>query len=101
MEIIEIFNSMDLWLEEFLLNAGLWTPILSTILVFLEGILAFLPLFVFVTVNILSLSTFCGEILGTIIGIITGEITLFFALGGVIGIVASTIISISNKFIKE
>ena len=70
MEIIEIFNSMDLWLEEFLLNAGLWTPILSTILVFLEGILAFLPLFVFVTVNILSLSTICGEILGTIIGII-------------------------------
>lgn len=42
-----------------------------------------------------------GVFAGTIIGIITGEITLFFALGGVIGIVASTIISISNKFIKE
>lgn len=70
---------MDLWLEEFLMNAGLWAPILSTILIFLEGILAFLPLFVFVTVNILSLSTLCGEVLGTIIAVIVSWI--FSALG--------------------
>ena len=74
MEIIEIFNSMDIWLEEFLMSAGIWAPILSSLLVFLEGIFAFLPLFVFVTVNILSLTTLCGEFLGTIIAIIVSWI---------------------------
>ena len=79
MEIMEIFNSMDIWLEEFLMNAGIWAPILSTLLVFLEGILAFLPLFVFVTVNILSLSTLLGEFWGTIFGVVISWV--FSALG--------------------
>lgn len=92
MEIIEIFNSMDLWLEEFLMSAGLWAPILSTLLVFLEGILAFLPLFVFVTVNILSLTTLCGEFLGTIIGIFVSWI--FSALG------SYTTFTIVRKFLN-
>lgn len=51
--------------------------------------------------EILTKGIASGVFIGTIIGIISGEITLLFALGGVIGIVASTIISISNKFIKE
>ena len=50
--------------------------------------------------EILTKGIASGVFIGTIIGIISGEITLFFALGGVIGIIASTIISISNKFIK-
>lgn len=69
MEVVEIFNNLNLWLEEFLMDAGILAPIFSSLLIFLEGILAFLPLFVFVTVNILALSTLCGEILGTILGI--------------------------------
>lgn len=51
--------------------------------------------------EILTKGIASGVFIGTIIGIISGEITLLFALGGVIGIVASSIISITNKFIKE
>lgn len=57
-------------LMEFLNGLGMWAPFFSCILVFLEGILAFLPLFVFVTVNILSLSSIFGTFIGTILGII-------------------------------
>lgn len=79
MELIEVFNSLDMWLEEFLMNAGLWAPIFSCLLIFLEGILAFLPLFVFVTVNILSLTTLIGSFFGSVIGIILAWI--FSTLG--------------------
>lgn len=79
MELIEVFNSLDMWLEEFLMNAGLWAPILSCLLIFLEGILAFLPLFVFVTVNILSLTTLIGAFWGSVFGVILAW--LFSTLG--------------------
>lgn len=79
MELIEVFNSLDLWLEEFLMNAGLWAPIFSCLLIFLEGILAFLPLFVFVTVNILSLTTLIGSFFGSVMGVILAWI--FSTLG--------------------
>ena len=79
MELIEVFNSLDMWLEEFLMNAGLWAPMFSCLLIFLEGILAFLPLFVFVTVNILSLTTLIGSFLGSVLGVILSWI--FSTLG--------------------
>lgn len=79
MELIEVFNSLDMWLEEFLMNAGLWAPIFSCLLIFLEGILAFLPLFVFVTVNILSLTTLIGSFFGSVMGVILAWI--FSTLG--------------------
>ena len=63
-EISEILN-------DFLNNAGMWAPVFSTILIVLEGILAFLPLFVFITVNILVLGPVLGGIVSwffTIIG---------------------------------
>ena len=63
MEVLEQLNSMNTWLNDFLLDAGVLAPIFSTILVFLEGILAFLPLFVFITVNILTL----GSVLGCLV----------------------------------
>ena len=79
MELVEIFSNFDVWLEEFLINAGVLAPVLSCVLIFLEGILAFLPLFVFVTVNILSLSTMLGEFWGSILGVILSWI--FSTLG--------------------
>lgn len=69
MEIMEILNNLDGILNDFLNSAGVWAPILSCLLIFLEGILAFLPLFVFVTFNIMSLSTLLGDVLGTLLGI--------------------------------
>lgn len=74
-------------LMEFLKGLGMWAPLLSSILVFLEGILAFLPLFVFVTVNILSLSALLGTFVGTFLGIVLswvfsvlGCFTMFFCI---------------------
>ena len=72
-------NELELLLTEFLNNAGIWAPFFASILVFLEGILAFLPLFVFVTVNILSLSNIFGTFLGSIFGVILSWI--FSVLG--------------------
>ena len=79
-------------LMEFLNSLGIWAPFLSCIFVFLEGVLAFLPLFVFVTVNILSLSNLFGTFLGTILGIILswifsvlGSFTMFFCIRKLFG----------------
>ncbi|MGN0966162.1 MAG: TVP38/TMEM64 family protein [Candidatus Coprovivens sp.] len=80
MELIELFSSLDIWLEEFLMNAGVLAPLLCCILIFLESILAFLPLVVFVTVNVLSLTTLLGEFWGSVVGIILSWI--FSTLGG-------------------
>lgn len=72
-------NELELLLTDFLNNAGIWAPLFSCALVFLEGILAFLPLFVFVTMNILSLSNIFGSFLGSIFGIVLSWI--FSVLG--------------------
>ena len=85
-------NELELLLTEFLNNAGIWAPFFASILVFLEGILAFLPLFVFVTVNILSLSNIFGTFLGSIFGVILswifsvlGSYTMFMGIRKLFG----------------
>lgn len=65
MEWLSQFESM---LMEFLNNMGVLAPLFSCLLVFLEGIFAFLPLFAFVTVNIISLSNLFGTFVGTVLG---------------------------------
>ena len=70
MELVEIMKNIDLWLNDFLLNLGVWAPISASILIVIEGILAFLPLFVFVTVNILVLGSIAGGILSWICTVI-------------------------------
>ena len=59
-------NNFDQILNDFLLSLGILAPILSSILIVLEGTLAFLPLFVFITINVLTL--------GPVLGIITSWI---------------------------
>lgn len=61
MELFELINNLSLKLNEVLLNAGMWAPLISSLLIIAEGILAFLPLVVFVTINILSLGYIVGE----------------------------------------
>lgn len=63
MEILETFNELNDNLNTFLLNAGMWAPILSSLLIILEAIFAFLPMCVFVTINLLTM----GDILGSIV----------------------------------
>ena len=65
MEWLSQFESM---LMDFLNNMGILAPLFSCLLVFLEGIFAFLPLFAFVTVNIISLSNLFGTFVGTVLG---------------------------------
>ena len=70
MGFMEIMSNFDTWLNEFLLNLGVWAPILASILIVVEGTLAFLPLFVFVTVNILVLGSIVGGIVSWICTVI-------------------------------
>ena len=70
MEIVELMKNIDVWLNDFLLNLGVWAPILASILIVVEGTLAFLPLFVFVTVNVLVLGSIVGGILSWICTVI-------------------------------
>ncbi len=67
---MEWITNFEEILMDFLNSLGILAPFLSCILVFLEGILAFLPLFVFVTVNVLSMSALVGPVLGGILGIV-------------------------------
>ncbi len=70
MEFVEIINwlkNFSVILNDFLMGLGIWAPILSSILIVLEGIFAFLPLVVFVTINIITLGAFFGGILSWIL----------------------------------
>lgn len=64
---MEYLRDMQVWLENFLLSAGIWAPLLSSLFVFLEGIFAFLPLFVFVTINVLTMGPLFGGIVSWIL----------------------------------
>ena len=77
MEIIEIFNNLNNSLNTFLLNAGVLAPILSSVLIVLEGMFAFLPVFVFITVNLLTMGNILGSIVSYICTIIGNFLTFF------------------------
>lgn len=68
---IDFLNNLSSILNEYLISIGMLAPIFSSILIIAEGILAFLPLVVFVTINI--------YVLGPIIG---GIISWFFTFLG-------------------
>ena len=57
---IEYMTQFDQLLNDFLLSLGILAPIISSLFIVLEGTLAFLPLFVFITVNILTLGPLLG-----------------------------------------
>ncbi len=73
---MEFFSDINNWLNEFLMNAGILAPLFCCILIFLEGTLAFLPLFLFITINILAI----GPVLGCFVSWICttlGSFTMF------------------------
>ncbi len=57
---VEYMAQFDQLLNDFLLSLGILAPIISSLLIILEGTLAFLPLFVFITINILTLGPLLG-----------------------------------------
>ena len=58
-----MLNELSISLKEFLMSAGIWAPLISSLLIVVEGTLAFLPLVVFITINMLTM----GPILGGIV----------------------------------
>lgn len=82
MEILDFFNNLNNILNDFLLNLGIFAPILSTILIVLEGVLAFLPLVVFVTINILTLGSVLGSAISWIATVIGSFITFLLCRKG-------------------
>ena len=73
---MEFLNDINNWLNEFLINAGILAPIFCCILIFLEGTLAFLPLFLFITINILTMGPIFGCLISWICTVL-GSFTMF------------------------
>lgn len=79
---MEYFNELSEIINEFLMGLGVLAPIISSILIVLEGILAFLPLFVFITVNILVIGPIFGGLLSWICTTIGGFLTFYLCRKG-------------------
>ena len=79
---LNYLRELDEIFETFLMNIGLLAPLFSTLLIFLEGTLAFLPLFVFITVNVLTLGPVLGAIISWIATTIGSYICFLLARKG-------------------
>ena len=77
MEIIEFFSQFNDMLDTFLEGMGIWAPVLSSLLIIIEGVLAFLPLFVFVTINVHTLGFLLGGLISWICTV-TGSFITFY-----------------------
>lgn len=76
-EIIEFLRNLSTILNDFLMGMGIWAPIFSSILIVLEGVFAFLPLVVFVTINILTLGSIVGGILSWLLTTVGSFFTFY------------------------
>ncbi len=77
----EISNLNDI-LMEFLQNLGYLAPLISCFLIVLEGLLAFLPLFVFFTVNIITLGPLLGGIISWIFTVLGSFLAFYLCRRG-------------------
>ena len=71
---VEFLTDMTTYFSDILNDAGALAPFLSTLLIYLEGILAFLPLFVFVGINTVTMGPILGNLLAwvaTVLGCFT------------------------------
>jgi uncharacterized membrane protein YdjX (TVP38/TMEM64 family) len=72
---MEILNELSENLNTFLLGMGILAPLFSSLFIVIEGTLAFLPLFVFVTINIMTM----GSILGCLVSWICTTVGSYIA----------------------
>jgi uncharacterized membrane protein YdjX (TVP38/TMEM64 family) len=82
MEIIEFFSQFNDMLDTFLEGMGIWAPVLSSLLIIVEGVLAFLPLFVFVTINVHTLGFLLGGLISWICTVTGSFITFYLCRKG-------------------
>lgn len=57
---IDFFSNIDNLIHEFLINIGIYGPILGCFFILIESILPILPLFVFITINFLAFGNIIG-----------------------------------------
>lgn len=76
-------NQLNNILNEFLLSVGILAPIFSSIFIILEGIFAFLPLFIFITVNILTLGPIIGGIVSWFFTVIGSFLAFYLCRKGI------------------
>ncbi len=67
---IEVLNSIKELLDNFLLDAGIFAPLLACLFIVLEAIIPILPLFVFVSINFIAFGTILGFIISWLLTIL-------------------------------
>jgi len=97
---IEWLRGFDQLLNDYLMNLGMLAPIFSSILIVLEGTLAFLPLFVFITINILTLGPVLGIIASWILTILGSLICYFLFRKGFAKLFSKKFKKTGNKFTR-
>ena len=55
-----MMNFIDAWINDFLLNIGIYGPLVGCFCILIESIVPILPLFVFITINFLVFGSFFG-----------------------------------------
>ena len=73
----EVFSKLNELLNSFLLNLGIYGPILACFLIMFESIVPILPLFVFITINFIYFGPILGFILSWLFTVL-GCILSFF-----------------------
>ncbi len=74
---MEFVTNLDNLINEFLLNIGIYGPILGCFCILIESILPILPLFVFITINFLVFGSIVGFIISWIFTVL-GCLMSFF-----------------------
>ena len=82
MELIDFFRNFNEVLDTFLEGLGIWAPVISSLLIIVEGVLAFLPLFVFVTINVHTLGFILGGSISWICTVTGSFITFYLCRKG-------------------
>lgn len=74
---LDFLGNIDNLINEFLLNIGIFGPILGCFLILIESIVPILPLFVFITINFLVFGSILGFIISWIFTVL-GCLLSFF-----------------------
>ena len=77
MDMGAILSNIDTWINQFLLNIGIYGPILGCFLILIESVVPILPLFVFITINFLVFGPVVGFLVSWIFTIL-GCLLSFF-----------------------
>lgn len=106
MELVEYFENLyevllsySDKLDDILLSLGYIAPLISSLLIFLEGIFAFLPLFVFITVNVITLGEWFG-VFGTILAYVISWICTTLGSFATVCICRKGFSGLVTRFIK-